>query len=106
MAAMAQQPLAELFVVDRPEAMWTGYEVVGDDSAHGRGKQRQQQPRAPMTRPGVVIDRLSNVDQGLVENGARPAIGTVSVGDSHQRGKQSLLYGLDRLPDLRAGRYR
>ena len=67
MAAVTQDPVAELFVVERPEAAGTGHHVVGDDAAHRGGHQREQHPRPAVARPGLVVDRVADGDQRAVE---------------------------------------
>ena len=94
MAAVAQHPVAELFVVERPEAAGTGHHVVGDDAAHRGGHQRQQHPRAAVARAG---------SRSRSRREWRPACGrghrrcTTDSVHGHQCGEQGAANGGDRL---------
>ena len=72
MAAVAQHPVAEVLVVDGAEAARMGHQVVGDDAAHRRGHQRQQQPAAAMARAEFRSRSTSRMAvEGVVEDAAR-----------------------------------
>ena len=61
-------PNSSSLIARKPAGSVTRLSAI--DSAHGRGDQREQQPRAAVAGPGLVVERLTHRDQRLVEEPA------------------------------------
>ena len=73
MGAVAENPRAEVLVVDGAEAAWISDQIVGDYSAYSRRLQRQEQPETPVIGPVLVVERLADRVEGSAQR-SRPEL--------------------------------